>query len=135
MRRGWHTVPMAVGLKKLYADGAYGGKCAMAIEQAYGLSADIVRHPGNRSTGTWQDAQQPLWSDVVPKGSVVQVKRWVVERTHARNQRAVTSCRTTTGQPGPHSLGSGWPKRASLPSDSLYSRSFRLGPLTCRDST
>src|SRR5258706_5890665 len=68
------------GLKKLYADGAYGGKCAIAIEQAHGISVEIVRHPGNRSTGTWQDAQQPLWPEAVAKGFVVQAKRWVVER-------------------------------------------------------
>jgi putative transposase len=56
------------GLKKVYADGAYGGKCASAIEQAHGISVAIVRHPGNRSTGTWQDVQQPLWPEVVAKG-------------------------------------------------------------------
>jgi len=76
------------GLKKIYADGAYGGKCASAIEQTHGISVEIVRHPGNRSTGTWQDAQQPLWPEVVAKGFVVQAKRWVVERTHAWNERA-----------------------------------------------
>ena len=76
------------GLKKLYADAAYGGKCATAIEATHGISVEIVRHPGNRSTGTWQDAQQPLWPDVVAKGFVVQAKRWVVERTHAWNERA-----------------------------------------------
>ena len=76
------------GLKKLYADGAYGGKCAVAIEEAHGISVEIVRHPGNRSTGTWQDAQQPLWPEVVPKGFVVQAKRWGVERTQAWNERA-----------------------------------------------
>jgi transposase len=76
------------GLKKLYADAAYGGKCAMAIEKAHGISVEIVRHPGNRATGTWQLAQQPLWPDVVAKGFVVQAKRWVVERTHAWNERA-----------------------------------------------
>ena len=41
------------GLKKLYADGAdgaYGGKCAVAIEQAHGISVEVVRHPGNRTT-------------------------------------------------------------------------------------
>lgn len=75
------------GLKKLYADGAYGGKCAQAIEQTHGISVEVVRHPGNRSTGTWQDAQQPLWPEVVAKGFVVQAKRWVVERTHAWNER------------------------------------------------
>ncbi len=76
------------GLEKLYADGAYGGKHAVAIEQAHGIAVEIVRHPGNRSTGTWQDAQQPLWPEIVPKGFVVQAKRWVVERTHAWNERA-----------------------------------------------
>lgn len=76
------------GLKKIYADGAYGGKCAEAIEQTHGISMEIVRHPGNRSTGTWQDAQLSLLPEVVAKGFVVQAKRWVVERTHAWNERA-----------------------------------------------
>jgi putative transposase len=41
------------GLKKIYADSAYGGQCAQAIEAAHpGLSVEVVRHPGNRSTGT-----------------------------------------------------------------------------------
>ena len=34
------------------------------------------------------DAQQPLWPEVVAKGFVVQAKRWIVERTHAWNERA-----------------------------------------------
>jgi putative transposase len=76
------------GLKKLYTDAAYGGKCAQAIKHTHGISVEVVRHPGNRSTGTWQDTQQPLWPDVVAKGFVVQAKRWVVERTHAWNERA-----------------------------------------------
>lgn len=76
------------GLKKLYTDAAYGGKCAQAIERTHGIAVEVVRHPGNRSTGTWQDAQQPLWPEVVAKGFVVQAKRWVVERTHAWNERA-----------------------------------------------
>ena len=77
------------GLKKLYTDAAYGGQCAQAIETAHpNMSVEVVRHPGNRSTGTWRDAQQPLWPEVVPSGFVVQAKRWVVERTHAWNERA-----------------------------------------------
>ena len=76
------------GLKALYADSAYGGKCAQAIEHAHGIAVHIVRHPGNRTTGTLQTAQQPLWPEVAPKGFVVQAKRWVVERTHAWNERA-----------------------------------------------
>jgi transposase len=78
----------APGLKKLYTDAAYGGKSAQAIERTHGISVEVVRHPGNRSTGTWQDVQQPLWPEVVAKGFVVQAKRWVVERTHAWNERA-----------------------------------------------
>jgi transposase len=76
------------GLKRLYADGAYGGKCAQAIEASHGLAVEIVRHPGNRSTGSWNDAQHPLWPEAVATGFVVLPKRWVVERTHAWNERA-----------------------------------------------
>jgi putative transposase len=75
------------GLKKLYTDAAYGGRCALAIEKTHGISVQVVRHPGNRSTGTWHDAQQLLWPEEVAKGFVVQAKRWVVERTHAWNER------------------------------------------------
>lgn len=76
------------GLKAVFVDAAYAGNCARAIENAHGIAVHVVRHPGNRTTGTWQTAQQPLWPDVVPKGFVVQPKRWGVERTHAWNERA-----------------------------------------------
>jgi transposase len=76
------------GLKVVYADAAYGGKCAQAIEARHNIRVEVIRHPGNRSTGTWQTPQQQLWPEVVPKGFVVQPKRWVVERTHAWNERA-----------------------------------------------
>lgn len=76
------------GLKTVYADAAYAGRCAQAIEKTHGIAVHIVRHPGNRATGTWQSQQQPLWPETVAKGFVVQAKRWVVERTHAWNERA-----------------------------------------------
>ncbi len=76
------------GLQKLYTDAAYAGKCAQAIEAAHGLSVEVVRHPGNRATGTWRDTQQPMQAQAVPTGFVVQAKRWVVERTHAWNERS-----------------------------------------------
>jgi len=76
------------GLKELYTDGACSGRCAQLMEQTHGISVEVVGHPGNRSTGTWQDAPQPLWPEVVAKGFVVQVRRWVVEPTHAWNERA-----------------------------------------------
>lgn len=77
------------GLQKLYADGAYGGQCKAGIETRHpNLNVEIVRHPNNRNTGTWHDVQQPLWPDPPAKGFVVLAKRWVVERTHAWNERA-----------------------------------------------
>lgn len=76
------------GLEKLYADAAYAGQCARTIEAAHGIRVEVVRHPGNRATGTWRDTQQALEPQAVPKGFVVQARRWVVERTHAWNERA-----------------------------------------------
>jgi transposase len=76
------------GLKKLYADAADGGQCALTLEKPHGISVEIVRHPGNRATGTWPLAQPPPRPDVAPTGFVVQAKRWVVERAHAWNERA-----------------------------------------------
>ena len=76
------------GLKRLYADAAYGGKCVQAIEATHAPSVEVVSHPGDRSTGTWQDAQQTLSREVVAKGFVVQAKRWVAERTHAWNEHS-----------------------------------------------
>jgi transposase len=73
-------------LERLYTDGAYGGQCARAIEQTHGIRVEVVRRPGNRSTGTLHDAQQPLWQEPI-RGFVVLPKRWVVERTHAWNER------------------------------------------------
>jgi putative transposase len=76
------------GLKKLYVDSAYAGQCARTLEQTHGIAVEVVRHPNNRVTGTFVTQQQQLWPDPAPKGFVVQAKRWVVERTHAWNERA-----------------------------------------------
>ena len=77
------------GLQKLYADGAYAGKCKEDIEVAHPtLDVEIVRHPHHRNTGTWDDVQQRLFPDPPAKDFVVLAKRWVVERTHAWNERA-----------------------------------------------
>lgn len=73
-------------IERLYTDGAYGGQCARAIEQTHGIRVEVVRRPGNRSTGTLHDPQQSLWQEPI-RGFVVLPKRWVVERTHAWNER------------------------------------------------
>lgn len=75
-------------LKLLYVDGAYGGQCAQASAAERGSSVDIVRHPGNRNAHVFQDRHQPAaTAELVPAGFVVLPKHWVVERTHAWNER------------------------------------------------
>jgi len=45
-------------LEKLYTDGAYSGKCARDIEQAHHIRVEVVRHPGNGTTGTLHDPKK-----------------------------------------------------------------------------
>ena len=73
-------------IERLYTDAAYGGQCAQAIEQNHGIRVEVVRRPGNRSTGTLHDPQQSVQFPFT-SGFVVQPKRWVVERTHAWGER------------------------------------------------
>jgi putative transposase len=70
-------------IAKLYADAAYAGQCAAAMERAHGITVEIVRRPNK--LGDWGDAQMPLWP--ASGGFVVLPKRWVVERTHAWIER------------------------------------------------
>ena len=49
---------------------------------------DRLRQQWRQRMGKAQDAQQPLRPQVVPKGFVVQAKRWVVKRTHAWDEFA-----------------------------------------------
>jgi transposase len=76
----------APGIQRLYTDGAYGGTCAKAIERDHDLLVEVIRRPGNRSTGILYDPQLPL-RPAPSTGFVVLPKRWVVERTHAWNER------------------------------------------------
>lgn len=75
----------APGLKRLYVDAAYSGRCAEHIERTHGIVVQVVRTAGNRVTGTFQS---DLWPETPARNFVVQAKRWVVERTHAWNERA-----------------------------------------------
>lgn len=76
------------GLEKLYTDGAYGGKCARDIEQTHHILVEVVRRPGNRTTGTLHDPAKSTVAGVeINAGFVVLPKRWVVERTHAWTER------------------------------------------------
>lgn len=78
----------APGLQKLYADGAYAGACARDIEQRHHINVEVVRHPGNGTTGTLHNtAQGTVPAAEINKGFVALPKRWVVERTHAWTER------------------------------------------------
>jgi putative transposase len=78
----------APGLQKLYTDGAYGGACARDIEQRHHIRVEVVRRPGNGTTGTLHDAAQgPAPAAEISKGFLALPKRWVVERTHAWTER------------------------------------------------
>lgn len=64
-------------IARLYTDGAYGGQCAQAIEKAHGIRVEVVRRPGNRSTGTLHDPQQSLWRE--PTTGFVRKRHIVVD--------------------------------------------------------
>jgi len=70
-------------VKRLFADSAYAGRCADAIEQAHDINVNIVRRPPK--AGPWNAAQQTLWP--ATGDFPVLPMRWVVERTHAWNER------------------------------------------------
>lgn len=75
-------------LQQLYVDGAYSGQCARALHAAHGIDVQVVRHPGNRNAHVFHDTAQPIETiESVPSGFVVLPRRWVVERTHAWNER------------------------------------------------
>ncbi|WP_075790650.1 IS5 family transposase [Massilia putida] len=75
-------------LEKLYTDGAYSGKCARDIEQQHHIRVEVVRRPGNGTTGTLHNAAQATVPTMeIEKGFVALPKRWVVERTHAWTER------------------------------------------------
>jgi putative transposase len=78
------------GLARLYVDGAYAGQCAHALEAAHAsLTVEVVRHPANGHQRVFHENQLPLWSKPAPVAGFTPLpKRWVVERTHAWNERS-----------------------------------------------
>lgn len=78
----------APALATLYTDGAYAGKCAREIEQRHQIRVEVIRRPGNSTTGTLHNtAQEAVPAAGIDRGFVVLPKRWVVERTHAWTER------------------------------------------------
>ncbi len=77
-------------VSNLFADSGYAVQCAQTVPQRHDIQVQVVRHRPNRNVGRWVDLEQPDLFAVTAdaKGFVVQAKRWVVERTHAWNERA-----------------------------------------------
>ncbi len=74
------------GIKVVFVDGGYAGKQAQAVEAQHQIRVEVVRHPGNRNVGRWHQGQLPLFN--LPRGFVLQKKRWVIERTNGWNLRS-----------------------------------------------
>jgi transposase len=78
------------GIETLFVDGGYAGQCAQTLSQRHDLQVQVVRHPANRNVGRWTHPEQPdlFTVEADASGFVVLPKRWVVERTHAWNERS-----------------------------------------------
>ena len=77
-------------LTTLFVDGAYAGQWAQAMQVRHAIRVEVVRSPANRNVGAWRmPAQGDLFTvPTRPDGFIPLAKRWVVERTHAWNERA-----------------------------------------------
>ena len=100
----------------------------LAIEQTHGLSVEVVRHPGNRATGTWQDAHHPCGQRSLPRDSSCRPSAGLSSALIPGTSASAASWHTMTAQTGLLSPGSGWPKRVCSRLDWQH-RSFRLHPL------
>jgi transposase len=87
IRQAMEKYPM---LQTLFADGAYAGQCAQSVAQCHGMAVQIVRHPANRNVGRFVNAYPPDLFTLAAhvSGFVPLPRRWVVERTHARNEKS-----------------------------------------------
>jgi len=77
-------------VETLFVDSGYAGQCAQTVSQCHDIEVQVVRHPANKNVGRWVAAgQSDLFTvQADAQGFVVLAKRWVVERTHAWNERA-----------------------------------------------
>lgn len=94
-RDGAHPVVAAAmhkypAIETVFVDSAYAGQCAQTISQLEGARVQVVRHPANKNVGRWSmEGQQDMFmTQPAKQGFVVLAKRWVVERTHAWNEKA-----------------------------------------------
>jgi len=72
-------------LRKLFLDAGYAGRCERHLHEVHGLDVEVIRRLGDRVAGRWRSRELPLFE--APRGFQVLPKRWVVERTHAWDDR------------------------------------------------
>lgn len=77
-------------IETLFVDSAYAGQCAQTLSHVHDIHVQVVRHPANKNVGYWAHPDQLDLFTVQADANrfVVLPKRWVVERTHAWNERA-----------------------------------------------
>lgn len=71
-------------LKKLFADGGYGGECARELQARYKVEVEVVRRP--HPTGVWTDGTGPPPKSAATPFPILP-RRWVVERTNSWVER------------------------------------------------
>ena len=77
-------------LNTLFVDSACAGKWAQRMRQTRVVDVQVIRGQNNGRVGQWRSEQGDLFTVVpAPTGFVVVPRRWVVERTHARNERVI----------------------------------------------
>lgn len=84
------TMSKYPSIQRLFVDSGYAGKCAQTVTQCHGIHVEVVRHLSNRNVGYWASTNQPdlFTTQTEKKGAFTLAKRWIVERTHAWNERA-----------------------------------------------
>lgn len=74
-------------VRKLYADGAFGGDCAQQLRELYHLDVEVVRRPSAAGSWTAQGEPAPATASTAGRPFPILPRRWVVERTHAWVER------------------------------------------------
>ena len=133
-----NTMTKYPSVETLFVESGYAGQCGQTVSQLHDIYVQVVRHPANKNVGRWTRPEQP---DLFPiqadaNGFVVLAKRWVVERSHAPNERAcrlvmhhdrLILTRTQTNPPLLSTTGATDTKCGALPTDGLVGQILGLG--------
>jgi putative transposase len=91
----------APGLKKLYADGAYGGKCAQAIEQTHGISVESCVTPATAAPAPGKTLSSSCGPRSSPRASSCRPSAGLSSTLIPGTSAHAASWPTMTAQTGP----------------------------------